>query len=448
MHVAVLTASPGAGETSISHQFARWLERTHPEHTWVTHHLGRGIRRLERDPAALQAVLDDVRAADLVLWTTPIYYLLVPAPLVHFLELVAESDAFAGTYATTLSTSVRFYDHTAHSYLHAVSEDLGMQAIDGWSAHMEDLKSHHRRAHLDQWFSEVADVVQRGGTLPRRFAPVPELPAVELPERPAVATTGDRVVEVVADGPHVAGMVAALERATAHRVHVTWLHTVDIRGGCLGCFACAWDGTCTYKDEHNTLYARLMAADAVVYAGQLQGRYWSWRFKQFFDRAFYRNHQSSLEGKPMAFLVSGAARPSPHLEEIARGYAELQRAPLVGWVTDEDGDPAALVDVLTEVGRRLDGALARPRHARRTFLGRGGDLIFRDLVYQNAGFFHADFLHYRERGRLRYPNTSLKRHLATSLLRAATLHPRTRREVYRRSRELIVSASRRIADRG
>jgi hypothetical protein len=48
----------------------------------------------------------------------------------RFIELITErgvQDAFAGKYTATLSTSIHFYDHTAHNYMHAVCDDLNMK---------------------------------------------------------------------------------------------------------------------------------------------------------------------------------------------------------------------------------------------------------------------------------------------------------------------------------
>jgi multimeric flavodoxin WrbA len=53
-----------------------------------------------------------------VLWAFPLYYLLVASQYKRFIELIFENNstaAFKGKYAAVLTTSINFYDHTAHN---------------------------------------------------------------------------------------------------------------------------------------------------------------------------------------------------------------------------------------------------------------------------------------------------------------------------------------------
>jgi NAD(P)H-dependent FMN reductase len=61
-----------------------------------------------RDDTVLADILAKARGADLVLWTAPVYYLLVPGQYKRFIELVDEhggAEAFTGRYAAALTTS-------------------------------------------------------------------------------------------------------------------------------------------------------------------------------------------------------------------------------------------------------------------------------------------------------------------------------------------------------
>ena len=107
------------------------------------------IRKLEKDEKAFGEVIDAVKKADAVLWAFPLYFLLVCSQYKRFIELIFERKqeaAFAGKYTASLSTSVHFFDHTAHNYIHAICDDLQMRYAGAYSAAMYDLMKKSERA--------------------------------------------------------------------------------------------------------------------------------------------------------------------------------------------------------------------------------------------------------------------------------------------------------------
>ena len=44
-----------------------------------------------------------------------------------------------------LTTSIHFFDHTAHEYVNGICDDLGMKYVDGYSAAMYDLLQEEER---------------------------------------------------------------------------------------------------------------------------------------------------------------------------------------------------------------------------------------------------------------------------------------------------------------
>ncbi len=72
------------------------------------------------------------------------YYTSVPSQLKRLIELFFKTEQggpFKGKYATAFTTSINFFDHTAHNYIQGVSEDLGFQFIPSYSAHMDDFST-------------------------------------------------------------------------------------------------------------------------------------------------------------------------------------------------------------------------------------------------------------------------------------------------------------------
>ncbi len=88
-----------------------------------------------------------MRKSDGVIWAFPLYVFLVCSQYKRFIEMITEKgaqDAFAGKYVTVLSTSVHFFDNTAHNYMHGICDDLDMKYVEPFSADMDD---HHGRKH-------------------------------------------------------------------------------------------------------------------------------------------------------------------------------------------------------------------------------------------------------------------------------------------------------------
>ena len=129
MKIVILNGSP-KGDISVTMQMWRTSGRNSRRITYEILNVAQDIRKIEKDTTAWNNVLDSIRSADLVLWAFPLYYLLVCSQYKRFIELIFEreaQDAFAGTRAAALSTSIHFFDQTAHAYIHAVSDDLGMK---------------------------------------------------------------------------------------------------------------------------------------------------------------------------------------------------------------------------------------------------------------------------------------------------------------------------------
>ena len=204
MNVLVLNGSP-KGELSVTLQYVAYVQKKCPAHTFKIVHVSQRIKRLERDAAAFAEVLADVRAADLVLWATPVYYMLAPGQLKRFIELVAErgaADAFAGRGAAALTTSIHFYDHTAHAYLAGICEDWGMRFYGSHSAEMFDLGGRQGQAQVTRFAEDLLTAVAQGAPAPVSHAPVTPHGFTYTPGPGAVSTTdsGMKASPVCPDG--------------------------------------------------------------------------------------------------------------------------------------------------------------------------------------------------------------------------------------------------------
>lgn len=424
MKIVVLGGSP-KGEHGLTHLYARFLRNRVPRHDWTLLELSPICAELEADTDKFMEIIGAVRTADVVLWSFPVYYYLVPAPYKRFIELIFEQgadEAFKGKHAAVLTTSIHFFDHTAHAYLHAVCDDLGMRYAGFHSASMDDILREQERGRLQQFAEHFLSAAERGIPVTRTFPPLATRDFNYRPGRAErrVATGGKRVI-VVTDGEkgetNLAGMIRRFEDSCDDAIEVINLRSVDIAGACVGCVQCGYDNVCIYRDGYREMFSRVQAADIIIFAGTVRDRYLSSRWKLFFDRSFFNNHVPAFAGKQLGFLIAGPLGQLPNLRQILQAYTEIQQANLVGIVTDEFGNSAEIDEFLhnlaAEAVRLAETGFIRSP----TYLSVGGKKLFRDVVWlQFRHVFPADHRFYKRHGIYDFPQKSYAMRLMNGIL--------------------------------
>lgn len=432
-------------------QYVAFLERSYPAHVFERVAAAHLVAHYEMNREAFDRVAESIRNADLVMWAFPLYFLLVSSGMKRFVELLYERlghGGFAGVYAASLSTSIHFHDHTAHTYIREVSADLGMSYIDGFPAHMRDLMDEGAREALlstaDRWWRVVRDRVP----IPPLAAPPLEHDRVyrasaEPVPPPATGHRGDADARTGADGdsgddapaehpavtivadleearPGVASMVDRI-RVSFPDARVVNLRTIKM-GPCTGCLTCGADNRCVYegKDDYMAMFRRdVLPADILVFALGAHDRSFSHLWQRYLERSFNRTHQRTLRGKQIAVLASAALAGGRNAREILEAYVETMGGTLVDVVTDEAGSDADLDRRIDALAGDLRAYAERGVHKPATFLGVGGINIFRDEIYSGLSLvFQADHAAYRRDGLYKtLPHRRPFRRLAVGLFR-------------------------------
>ena len=187
-------------------------------------------------------------------------------------------DVFDKKYTSSFSTSIHFFDYTAHNYIQGICEDLGMNFVRSFSAEMQDLMDAQERQNLKDFMENVIYAFQNKVHTSRVF---PKLKQTELKYK------SDDIVEDIADSDNIKlviltdtasmsdnlqNMVKRFQANFSKEPEIIDLTRIKIAGGCLGCVKCGMDNECVYdgKDDVRSVYEdKLKKADIIVFAQKL-----------------------------------------------------------------------------------------------------------------------------------------------------------------------------------
>jgi multimeric flavodoxin WrbA len=441
MKIIVLNGSP-KGDVSITMQYVHFIQKKFSRHALKILNISQRIGEIEKQEGAFDNIIKEIRSAHAVLWAFPVYFLLVPHGYKRFIELIHErgaEEAFRDRCAACLSTSIHFFDHIAHHYIQAISEDLEMRYVGGFSAGMYDLLEARERTRLALFAGHFFESVQNGLVPPRRFAPLRPGSFAYVPRKGhGRVPVGGRKVVVLTDSAdertNLGRMVERFAGAFSGAIEVVNIHEVAIRGGCLGCLQCGYDNRCRYGDKDGYagfFESTVRKADVLVLAGNITDRYLSSRWKLFFDRSFFNNHLPVMKNKQLGFIISGPLGQSADLRQALEGFFEVQQAGIVDFVTDECGDSARIDALLDGLAARLlrcaDTGYVRPA----AFPGVAGRKVIRDNVFGLLRFpFRADHRFFKSNGLYDFPHRDYRVRIRNALLLLLSRIPPVRKDIY------------------
>ncbi len=408
MQILVLNGSP-KGENSITLFTPKYLEKHFPDDTFHVLHVGQRIQSMEKD---FSKVLDLIEKADLLLFCYPVYTFLVPSQLHRFIELLKASGlSLGGKYATQISTSKHFYDVTAHRFIEENCYDLGLKYLDGLSADMDDLLSERGRKEALAFYARILFSIRHGFSKPSSIRKPMQTIQQDISSIGNVPFTSSKQLKagkvvIVADfdpserSGVLPVMVESLRAWLPYDTSVVNLRSFPFGGGCLGCFHCASDGTCVYKDGFDTfLRENIQSAQAIVYAFTIRDHSMGSLFKTYDDRQFCNGHRTVTMGKPVGYLVEGDLNSEQNLSLLIEARAEVGGNPLAGVAVSTRDMQNEIIQLAETIAFMLDSDYIKPKN----FYGVGGLKIFRDLIYQMQGLMRADHRFYKANGFYDFP---------------------------------------------
>ena len=440
MKIIVLNGSP-KGKISVTMQYIKYIEKVFPHHELKIFDISQKLRTIEKDEKVFREIISEVGTSDGVLWAFPLYYHLVHSNYKRFIELIFErkvTDAFRDKYTAAISTSIHFYDHTAHNYINAICDDLNMKYVDFFSAEMSDILKESGQNKLTLFAENFFKAIENNEPTSKNYIPIihnvfnyqagTSTDRIEVGDKKVVIVT-----DALADQNNLNAMIDRFKQSFSKDIEVVNLNELDIKGGCLGCIHCGFDNICAYqgKDEFiNFFITKVKTADILIFAGAIKDRYLSSRWKLFFDRSFFNTHQPILTGTQVGFIISGPLSQLLNVKEIFKAYVEWQQGNLVDFITDEYEESSRIDDLLHNLARRLvefsDKKYIKPV----TFRGIGGMKVFRDDIWGKLRFvFQADHKFYKKHRLYDFPQKDYKIRILNCIMMTITKIPFLRNKI-------------------
>lgn len=437
MNIVVVNGSP-KGKNSFTFQSVRYLEKKYPDIHFETYHVGQTIKSYRSDNEKMEKFLMAVQSCDAILWVYPVYTCLVPFQLVQFVSYLYEnsfSDVVKGKYAAQISTSKHFYDYTAYNYLHQVSEDLNLQHVPGIMQGMEDLLKETGQVQLTNFFERYLDTILNRKAVSRKYQTTKtDIMKVYRGDKVKAAQikpeTHKKVVlltDATQEDVSLNNMITAYINSMPQPVEVINLHDQNLTGGCLGCFHCAIEGNCIYKDGFETIHReKIQKADCLILAGTISQHWFKPIWKCYDDRLFYNGHRTSMMGKSIGYLISGSLRDEHNFREVLEARSEVGQLYLLDIISDEDDDHTitALIHGMAEKTMwALENKPVRPQN----FYGVGGMKVFRDLIFVMRGLMKEDHRFYKKNGLYDFPQKEVKQILLMNFVGLLMIFKRFRK---------------------
>ncbi|MEG2202566.1 MAG: NAD(P)H-dependent oxidoreductase [Christensenellaceae bacterium] len=395
MKILVLNGSP-KGKNSITLQTVRYIQKKFEQDQFEILHVGQQIKKLS-DAQELQKCMQKMDESDLVLFCYPVYTFGVPYQLHKLIELLKEhSYQTKAEFATQITTSKHFYDVTAHRFMQENCYDFGFSVMEGLSADMDDLLTPQGRADALAFFGYVHFCVEKK-IATKKNQVKKQLQIYQSSAQETAKIEGSDTVIVTnmtQQDVSLRAMVDDFIKIYPYPVRVINIDEFAFAGGCLGCFACATNGECVYKDGFDRfLREKIQTAQCIIFAAAIKDHFFGASFKQYDDRQFCNGHRTVTMGMPVGYILSGAYSQEPNLQMIIEGRCEVGGNFLAGVACDEGEDTLQQLQALSDkTVYALQNKLTLPQN----FLGVGGTKIFRDLIYVMRGLMKEDHRFYKK----------------------------------------------------
>lgn len=397
MNFLTINCSP-KGQNSITLQTSLFFKIKYQNHNFDFFDAGVKIKSLEND---LTPLIEKINAADCIIFSYPVYTFIAPYQLHRLIELLKGIKLdLSDKYVTQISTSKHFYDWTASEFIKENVLDFNGKYIKGLCLDMDDLTKPSGRVNIEKFFDQLCFNIENQIFEKRLDKEINEI--ATLNKNVILSKKEKGLYDVLILSCHDSKdintiyMIEKFKDLFPYEVRHININEYNFHGGCLGCFSCAISGKCIYKDGFDSfLRTQIQNADSIVYAFPIINHFTHSKMKAYDDRQFCNGHRQVIEGTPIGYLISGHLSNEYNLKTIIEGRCEVGGTYLSGIVCDEQDN---VDEQIQKLCKNIIFALEHNMNRPKNFLGVGGTLIFRDLIYEMRGLMKADHKFYKKTG--------------------------------------------------
>ena len=440
MKFLVINGSP-KGKYSCTLHTLLYLEKVFEEHEFKVLNVGATIKLLEKDFNEAIKLIND---CDAVIFSYPVYTFIAPSQLHRFIELLKEHHVnLENKFVTQITTSKHFYDMTAHKYIEENCYDLKMKYVKGLSQDMDDLPTKKGQKEAIDFFKYFINcinndihevIIKKEEVIVDNYISTFE----------NVEKNNDKEIVIVGDidesDSNLINMIDDFRKGFKYKTKVINIKEFPFSGGCLGCFNCAGDGKCIYKDHFDTfLRENIQTADAIVIAFSIKDHSMGARFKMYDDRQFCNGHRTVTEGMPFGYIVNGDYEGEFNLKTIVEARAEVGHNFLSGVGYNKES--------MKQMIKKLEYAVEEKYVQPRNFYGVGGMKIFRDLIWIMRGIMKADHLYYKKHGVYDFPQKKRGQMILMCLLGSMVRNKKIKAKMGNKFNEGMIAPYKKVIDK-
>ena len=440
MKICIVNGSP-RGEYSVTLHSCLFLEKLYSNYQFDYLNVGVKIKGLERDFSEARQKLQE---ADFIIFSYPVYTFIAPSQLHRFIELIKENNInLKGKFASQITTSKHFYDITAHNYIEDNCHDLEMKYVKGLSQDMEDLTKESGQEDLKKFFDYLMYCFENN-LYENKKALITKFEDYHYNKCLEIEKDNSKKVVIVTDldkndqhQDSLYNMINHFVDLVKYQVEIVNLREFPFKGGCLGCFNCAGNGKCVYKDNFDEfLRNNIQTANGIVIAFNIKDHSMGSLFKMYDDRQFCNGHRTVTEGLPFGYLINGSYESESNLKMIVEARAEVGHNFLAGVGYNEE-----TIKAMTE---RLVYAMENKYLQPRNFYGIGGMKIFRDLIWIMRGLMKADHKFYKKHGVYDFPQKQRGKMILMCFLGAMVRNPKIKAKMGNKFNEGMVAPYKKV----
>lgn len=259
MKITVFNSSP-KGNTSITLQVIKYLEKVYKQDNFQIYNVGNGIVTEELEKA--------IQDCDLIIEASSIFHFSVHAQMMGFFEQLKNKGLLQNKKVTYILTSMKLGDEIAIGYVEQVVKSSGGSMLLPISLLDEDILNTVGQATVCHWYNYIRDCV----------------------ENSIIKITSDVTVSIVDVGEYDTSIVRIIQQLEKQYTHYgVKVKKIDLRDyvikPCTACYFCYSGRNCCIQDAHKTSCEDIYTnSNLILFVGKIKYGMYSQIYKTWLDR--------------------------------------------------------------------------------------------------------------------------------------------------------------------